>query len=204
MGTGLEDLHPLLNVLNIDDVYKPNERFVIIEKYEKNNNKNVYYNGLTIHSKFFYNYSDNNQEQFHRLNGQPAIIGPKILAWFKDGKLHRSNNKPAFLRMPMSHFDDMPVEQYAVDGKIHRDFDQPAVIYGQPNIRKIWFQNGKIHRENNKPAIISKNFLHYFLNGECYDVKIIWKNKFITFLIENPLLLVGFYLSLFIMLFFVF
>jgi hypothetical protein len=37
-------------------------------------------------------------------------------------------------------------------GQLHRDNDQPAIIYSDGS--KKWYQNGKLHRDNDQPAII--------------------------------------------------
>ena len=41
---------------------------------------------------------------------------------------------------------------YRFNGEIHRDNDQPAVIY--PDGTKYWYQNGMPHRDNDQPAVI--------------------------------------------------
>jgi hypothetical protein len=50
------------------------------------------------------------------------------------------------------------VERYYIRGKLHRDWDKPAVIEYEPTsnrvMREQYFQNGKLHRPNNKPAFI--------------------------------------------------
>ena len=44
---------------------------------------------------------------------------------------------------------------YFVNGKLHREDDQPAVEYADG--LKYWYQNGSIHRDGDKPAILCAN-----------------------------------------------
>ena len=37
------------------------------------------------------------------------------------------------------------------NGKLHRDGDEPAVVYG--NGTKVWYKDGKKHRDGDRPAI---------------------------------------------------
>ena len=54
--------------------------------------------------------------------------------------------------------------KYRLFGKLHRDNDQPAVIYA--NDDQYWYQNGKQHRDNNQPAVIYANGNQYwYQNG---------------------------------------
>ena len=42
---------------------------------------------------------------------------------------------------------------YRFNGEVHRDEDQPAVIYADGS--EYWYQHGKIHRDNDQPAVIN-------------------------------------------------
>lgn len=64
-------------------------------------------------------YFRNINEKRHRLKG-PAYINNNDLIYFKNGKYHRDNNKPAIIKP--SGF-----EQYCVNDKLHRT-DGPALI----------------------------------------------------------------------------
>ena len=64
--------------------------------------------------------------------------------WYKNGKLHRGNDKPAI------EFPDGSKSWYK-NGKRHRENDKPAIEYLSGT--KVWYINGKRHRENDKPAI---------------------------------------------------
>jgi hypothetical protein len=64
--------------------------------------------------------------------------------WFKNGVLHRDNDKPAFIC---------------------------EVNYGAE--KSCWYIDGKLHRDNNKPAIVlcENNVItvkEWYINGECY------------------------------------
>lgn len=86
-------------------------------------------------------------EIIERDDDLPAVEyedGTKI--WFKNGKRHRNNDKPALISLNKY--------EWWKDGKLHRDNDLPAVI--SPD-QLIWYKNGKIHREGILPAIIYKN-----------------------------------------------
>ena len=45
--------------------------------------------------------------------------------------------------------------EYRLNGKLHNDKDQPAVIY--TNGDQFWYQHGQLHREGDQPAIIYAN-----------------------------------------------
>jgi hypothetical protein len=46
-------------------------------------------------------------------------------------------------------------QEWYVDGKLHRDGDQPAII--RTNGVQLWYVDGKLHREGDQPAIIFAN-----------------------------------------------
>jgi hypothetical protein len=188
----------LQNILIYDilgkDFTESNERFVIIEKYESHGHQ-IRVGETNIEDAVYFFKEIDKERKFHRRNGQPAIVTKRLRAWYKNGELHRDNNKPALIRLPMNVHDDVPMERYCVDGKNHRDFDKPAIIFEGKNPRQVWYNHGKIHRDKG-PAIISKNILFYVDKGYCHKVIFIWGNKFITKLIENPLILISVFLTL--------
>ena len=47
---------------------------------------------------------------------------------------------------------DGTLHWFDTEGRLHRDFDLPAVIY--KNGSMLWYQHGQIHREHDHPAII--------------------------------------------------
>ncbi len=46
------------------------------------------------------------------------------------------------------------------DGKLHRDGDEPALIFAG-GTRK-WYKNGKLHRDDGKPAVAKRNGTQYW------------------------------------------
>jgi hypothetical protein len=55
--------------------------------------------------------------------------------WYKEGKLHRDDDKPAIMC-------NNNYKAWYKDGLLHRDGDQPAVLYGDGD--KEWYRNGLI------------------------------------------------------------
>jgi hypothetical protein len=53
--------------------------------------------------------------------------------------------------------------EYTVNGELHRDNDEPAVIFNDGT--QAWFKNGKLYRDNSLPALIRHGKL-YFQTGE--------------------------------------
>ncbi len=178
-----------------------NERFVIIEKFEHNKFDYDYQFGF---SHYFY---DKSQKK-HRENGNPAVYNDRIRLWYKKGKLHRKDGKPAIIRQrkefEISSSNDIieekislsadigiPIEEYWVNGNLHRENDLPAVIFNDVNIHLNWFKNGKLHREKNKPSIINGNFFYYHNDGELYKSEIVYNSKITNWIINNPFMLSG-------------
>ena len=57
--------------------------------------------------------------------------------------------------------------EYRLNGKLHNDKDQPAVIY--PNGDQYWWQHGQLHREGDQPAIIFANgHQEWYQDGQCH------------------------------------
>lgn len=54
------------------------------------------------------------------------------------------------------------------EGKIHRDFDLPAII--DKNGKKAWYQNGNPHRDGDRPAVIAANGIEkaWYKNGDLH------------------------------------
>ena len=53
---------------------------------------------------------------------------------------------------------------WILDGKCHRENDQPAFIYNDGSL--CWYRRGFRHREWNKPAVIRSDGLReWFYNG---------------------------------------
>ena len=49
------------------------------------------------------------------------------------------------------------------DGLRHRDDDLPAIVYA--NGTKEWYQNGELHRGNDLPAVINADGSEWYVNG---------------------------------------
>ena len=82
------------------------------------------------------------------------------IKWYKNGKLHRDNDKPA----------TMWWEGFTIwykNGKRHRDNDQPAVI--DPDGTRFWYRNGYLHRGDGKPAIIENGRQYWYKHGKQYE-----------------------------------
>jgi hypothetical protein len=76
-----------------------------------------------------------------------------VKKWFKNGKLHRDNDLPAYID------DDRHTQKWYKEGKLHRDNDLPAVIidsnyYYDHYLTQKWYKEGKLHRDNDLPAVI--------------------------------------------------
>jgi len=66
--------------------------------------------------------------------------------WYKNKKLHRDNNLPAF---ELANGD----KKWFVNGQLHRD-NGPAIERADGvNGNRLWFINGKHHRDDGLPAI---------------------------------------------------
>jgi hypothetical protein len=89
------------------------------------------------------------------------------------GKL-RKNNQPVVIRADgivnkhqSTVISDDGTQRWYQNGKLHRDDDQPAVIYA--NGRCDWYQDGKLHRDGDKPAkICADGTLFWCQHGEAH------------------------------------
>jgi len=85
-----------------------------------------------------------------------GIIHPDTtMEWFKNGLIHRDNNKPAMT------YPDGTMEWW-VNGLRHRDNDKPALIHSDTTME--WWVNGLRHRDNDEPAVILADGTSY-----CYE-----------------------------------
>ena len=64
--------------------------------------------------------------------------------------------------------DDFGATRYYNEiGQLHRDGDEPAVIWADGT--KAWYQNSQRHRDGGKPAVIYPNGIEeYWVNGVRY------------------------------------
>lgn len=109
--------------------------------------------------------------------------------WFRNGKLHRDYDLPAFINIKHK------VKIWYRNGVIHRGYNRPAVKIGEKReILKVWIVNGIIHRDhgpayvetnsstrkwlkndfyhryNGKPAVIDFRHKAWYENGLCHRV----------------------------------
>ncbi len=97
----------------------------------------------------------------HRDDNKPAVITNENAMWYKAGLLHRENNQPA------DEGYSKRFQRYAVNGKYHRT-DGPAIIIGNERdgtANKLWMFNGKLHRIDGPAIECAYGREEYFLNG---------------------------------------
>lgn len=70
----------------------------------------------------------------HSVDDEPAIEFENRKEWYKHGKLHRANGKPAVVYLNGD-------EEYWVDGVRHREGGEPAIVHA--NGDKKWFHYGE-------------------------------------------------------------
>jgi len=81
--------------------------------------------------------------------------------WRLNGLLNREDG-PAMI-------SSNGTEQWFIKDKLHREGDEPAVIFKNGN--KAWYKNGLLHREDN-PAIIMNNgeIQEWFFHGKQHRI----------------------------------
>jgi len=64
-------------------------------------------------------------------------------------------------------------------GKLHRDNDQPALVFVDGS--KVWFKNGKKHRDDGKPAMVLTGVTKWYKDGKLHrdngKPTIIWADE---------------------------
>ena len=61
-------------------------------------------------------------------------------------------------------------KEWWVNGELHRDDDRPAGIH--PDGTQCWYQHGLLHRDGDEPAIIhSDGYKEWWVNGERHRLK---------------------------------
>lgn len=114
----------------------------------------------------------------HRISDSPSVyrIGKstseinKSRFFYNEGKAHRDGGKPAFERSVFKikennkRFRHYHQRKYIVNNLIHRDGDNPAVIYWNKDLsskrialNEFYYIKGNRHRDGDKPAIILDN-----------------------------------------------
>ena len=76
---------------------------------------------------------NNNKNETYQISDNVKIEIFSCIRWYKNGKRHRDNNKPAIITYEGNRY-------WYKNGKIHRDNDQPAIIYY--NGTQSWYTNG--------------------------------------------------------------
>lgn len=121
-----------------------------------------------------------NSTYLHSFDDEPCKveqINDVILAqyWYYMGKLHRENDKPAF--MIFSHKSKKTTYKWYKHGSLHRDDDKPATIYDgvyDSNNQLIEYdrleysKNGKTHRENGPAIIDYDGSEQWYLNDQLH------------------------------------
>jgi hypothetical protein len=99
--------------------------------------------------------------KLHRDEDKPAWVTRTESRWYNYGKLHRADDKPAIVGT------DKLV--WYVHGRPHRE-GAPAWLNLKTNT-SLWFRNGQLHCDNDKPAWASnevfKWYRHGLLHREC-------------------------------------
>ena len=65
--------------------------------------------------------------------------------WYKEGSVHRDQDRPAVIEANSTQW-------WFMEGELHRDQDQPAII--KTSGYQAWYSGGKRHRDGDLPAVI--------------------------------------------------
>lgn len=104
-------------------------------------------------------YMDHEFRVLHSFNDQPAVSDPTCKEWYRNGKLHRDNDKPAMIFWNGS-------EEWFKNGIRYREDDKPLLV--RKDGTKFWLDKyNNYHRENDKPAIIcSSGKCEWYIHGK--------------------------------------
>lgn len=106
------------------------------------------------HESYFFTYLDPHRKVPHSFGDQPARLCGR-LRWYRNGKLHRDNDKPAFF----VDYGDSTIEQHFKHGILHREWDKPAIeIRYKYKLIQKWYKNGQPHRLYQPAVVISKYY----------------------------------------------
>lgn len=100
-----------------------------------------------------------------QINGEHSVD----LVWYKNGKINRKNDKPAYVSY--SYNGDIILKEWLMDGEKyerkngqanHIEFFNTKLTNGRKNVKsmEVWFKGEKEHRENDLPSSIE-----YHANG---------------------------------------
>ena len=112
----------------------------------------------TDYDGFLHSYDDKPAKVSYEYDG---TVKRKL--WYKNGRLHRENDKPALISFG------------TCNGKIYAE--------------KYYYINGQLHRTNGEAIIggVTDGFYYYFLYGKRYNVKEEWEMEVNRILILNEL-----------------
>ena len=81
----------------------------------------------------------------------------KSQGWYKHGKLHRSDDLPAFVSAGDNDFAG--VQEWWQNGEMHRDGEKPAYIVNHRNggQEEQWWQHDQMKRDGDKPVKVVKD-----------------------------------------------
>ena len=121
-----------------------------IKKYSPSNTDTIMYcKDGKLHSEH-----DDTPAHFVKKNG---VIVYK--SWYRDGNLHRENDKPALIEKFNPNY---LICEWWQNGKLHRGNDKPATtkMHIPTNVYCLirYFQDGYLHRENDLPAVVARNY----------------------------------------------
>ena len=80
----------------------------------------------------------------------------KSTVWYKDGKVHRDDDLPAYVA---SNGDEV----WYKDGEVHREHDLPAVKYRDGELQ--WLKRGKRHRLGGPAVVMTDGEKYWFVDG---------------------------------------
>ncbi len=130
----------------------------------------VYDNTRNIVGMRFYRYG-----KLHRDDNKPAYIhrdsyGSVMCKWYQHANLHRENDEPAWVE---SNNDGLRMYRWYTNGKIHRGDDKPADIHiNNDNKTYEWYIHGIRHRDGDQPAsileVIDGHIYKWFKNGDIH------------------------------------
>lgn len=96
-------------------------------------------------------------------NGGKSVLYASYLSWYKNGELHRDNDKWAVCK------NNIQFEWYQ-NGLLHRENDKGAVIcmlHGKV-MDMYWYKRGKRHRDNDEPAYHGIIGWKWYVNDELH------------------------------------
>ncbi len=106
---------------------------------------------------------------WHTFEGPVFAVSTKL----PNGAYHAIDGTPSYYTTDeVGHAAG--VEQWHVDGMLHRGNDHPAdIVYGVNNVQmtRIWYKDGVKHREGDNPAIILMHWGGRFIREQCWWFK---------------------------------